>query len=204
MVERSPERPARMGRYARSMKSILQFLKDLAACRDEIARACANPTMGPVGRLPLHGFRARTEPMPSNERLMRLIASRANARARQCGMRGVPISWKEIRMRWESYGHGKCWLCTRPATTADHIIPVVRGAVHTATAIAPACRLCNEMRGRKTPEEYARDIWGMSLLALLMFARVVGPDVFHAVRRHRSLARRRWRWRKYAKRRRAW
>lgn len=41
----------------------------------------------------------------------------------------------------------RCYRCGRPATTADHIVPLAEGGSHAITNLRPACEQCNKSRG---------------------------------------------------------
>ncbi|MGH9169101.1 MAG: HNH endonuclease, partial [Acidimicrobiia bacterium] len=41
----------------------------------------------------------------------------------------------------------RCTYCPRPATTADHVVPVSRGGSHALSNLVPACGPCNTARG---------------------------------------------------------
>ncbi|MEU7773666.1 HNH endonuclease [Micromonospora taraxaci] len=46
-----------------------------------------------------------------------------------------------------------CALCRRrPATTADHILPVSRGGTNDLANMRPACAACNYSRGNRMPK----------------------------------------------------
>lgn len=42
-------------------------------------------------------------------------------------------------------GNPSCHWCGRPADTADHVVPVVRGGAHRGNLV-PACERCNKSR----------------------------------------------------------
>lgn len=43
-------------------------------------------------------------------------------------------------------GDPPCWWCGAPATTADHLLAVVRGGGNALSNVVPACRPCNSRR----------------------------------------------------------
>lgn len=57
-----------------------------------------------------------------------------------------------IAARWEMFG-GKCWICGKPATTTDHVIPLSRGGSHWPSNLRPACLSCNSSKQSKKPSE---------------------------------------------------
>lgn len=63
------------------------------------------------------------------------------ANARGPGRRG---------QRWRYYG-GKCWICTAPADTLDHVKPKSKGGPNFPSNLRPCCRLCNVAKGSMWP-----------------------------------------------------
>jgi 5-methylcytosine-specific restriction endonuclease McrA len=59
----------------------------------------------------------------------------------------APPRWKAIRRAVFATKGRLCWWCGRPATTIDHVLPVVLGGGHTPDNLVPACRRCNYSRG---------------------------------------------------------
>jgi 5-methylcytosine-specific restriction endonuclease McrA len=54
--------------------------------------------------------------------------------------------WQEIL---EKYDH-RCAYCGVPdARTMDHVVPVIKGGLHTSSNVVPACRKCNSSKGSK-------------------------------------------------------
>lgn len=53
----------------------------------------------------------------------------------------------------------RCRYCgKRKATTADHVVPESRGGATSPDNIRACCKLCNEAKADRTPEEWADDI----------------------------------------------
>lgn len=73
-------------------------------------------------------------------------------RARRAGAAGMSTI-EQIQARWNYFG-GLCWMCRRPATSMDHLIPLSRGGSNWPSNFRPACRKCNSSKGTKTPSEY--------------------------------------------------
>lgn len=46
-----------------------------------------------------------------------------------------------------AYWGGKCWMCGSPATSIDHIKPLIAGGPHILANLRPACRSCNSSKG---------------------------------------------------------
>jgi 5-methylcytosine-specific restriction endonuclease McrA len=61
-----------------------------------------------------------------------------------------PPGWRKIRQAVFAMKGTSCWWCGRPATTIDHVIPVVLGGGHDHQNLVPACRRCNYSRGAST------------------------------------------------------
>jgi hypothetical protein len=60
--------------------------------------------------------------------------------------------WARIQRRWQ----GNCAYCGDPAPAPhrEHDIPLMRGGMHEATNIVPACAICNQQKGIRTGAEY--------------------------------------------------
>lgn len=57
---------------------------------------------------------------------------------------------------------GRCAYCGRRAKTVDHVIPKSRGGQSTDANLLPCCTPCGEMKGDRTPGEWAADIAAVS------------------------------------------
>lgn len=64
-------------------------------------------------------------------------------RRRQRISNGVPWQGQEILLE---DSNGKCVYCGEPATTMDHIIPIIKGGKTVPGNIVPACRSCNSSK----------------------------------------------------------
>ena len=63
--------------------------------------------------------------------------------------------WREILLRFDNC----CAYCMRPfsedcAATQDHLTPLSRGGMHTASNIVPACINCNSQKQARTYDEF--------------------------------------------------
>ena len=47
-----------------------------------------------------------------------------------------------------------CAYCDRPATTHDHVMPILRGGTNYVGNLVPACRRCNSEKGARTVTEW--------------------------------------------------
>lgn len=79
------------------------------------------------------------------------IRARVYARKRKTGV--LPVVAREVLM--EKFG-GRCAYCPEPATTFDHIEPVVRGGKTLPGNIVPACVSCNSSKKAKPLYEWLR------------------------------------------------
>jgi 5-methylcytosine-specific restriction endonuclease McrA len=59
----------------------------------------------------------------------------------------------QLLSQWVLQGR-TCAYCPRPATTVDHLIPLVRGGTNHEGNLTPACRSCNASKGAKTVAEW--------------------------------------------------
>lgn len=58
-----------------------------------------------------------------------------------------------LRDRWMRQGM-KCVYCDSPATTVDHVLPLVRGGTNSEGNLAPCCRRCNGSKAGLTVIEW--------------------------------------------------
>jgi 5-methylcytosine-specific restriction endonuclease McrA len=80
-------------------------------------------------------------------------ANSASRRARVLGGGGshTEKQWRDLCIE---YG-GRCAYCHRvKELVRDHVIPLVLGGSNDITNIAPACRNCNQRKGRMLQEEF--------------------------------------------------
>ncbi len=66
---------------------------------------------------------------------------------RQRSMLGKFTS-EQLMARFAFYG-GRCWICGKPATTIDHVIPISKGGTNWPANLRPACRTCNARKGNR-------------------------------------------------------
>ena len=76
-------------------------------------------------------------------------ASWYRRRARKRNAVGT-ASHAQIQARIDYYG-GRCWMCGKPYEVVDHVIPLCRGGTNWPANLRPACRNCNQKKGRKLP-----------------------------------------------------
>lgn len=78
---------------------------------------------------------------------------RRKAAVRRARLAGVPrgvVTPELLVAKWE-YWAGRCWLCSGPANTWDHVKPLAQGGAHVLANLRPACRSCNSSKGRQWP-----------------------------------------------------
>lgn len=66
------------------------------------------------------------------------------------------LSWSARRALIAKWIRQKrpCAYCNQPATTIDHVIPLVRGGTSYEGNLTPACLRCNSAKGRKLISEW--------------------------------------------------
>jgi HNH endonuclease len=74
---------------------------------------------------------------------------REHAHARKRGIAPVPVVGQECLI--EEF-EGRCAYCPEPATTWDHVIPIIEGGATNPGNIVPSCRSCNSSKKK-------RDVW---------------------------------------------
>lgn len=64
--------------------------------------------------------------------------------------RGAPgkATPEQLVARWNYFG-GRCWLCFKPASQWDHVIPLAGGGTNWPSNLRPACGPCNQSKGAK-------------------------------------------------------
>lgn len=67
---------------------------------------------------------------------------------------GSTRTWRTTRAAVLKRDHHRCFYCGRPATTVDHLLPVVRGGSDQEHNLVAACTDCNGSKGDKTPAEF--------------------------------------------------
>lgn len=60
---------------------------------------------------------------------------------------------KALRDKWRAQGR-RCTYCTNPATTIDHVLPLVRGGTNHEGNLAPCCKSCNSSKSGWTVIEW--------------------------------------------------
>lgn len=77
---------------------------------------------------------------------------RALAYIRNARKRNAPgtCSSEQLAGRWELFG-GLCWMCGKPATSTDHVIPLSRGGSNWPANLRPACKPCNSFKRERMP-----------------------------------------------------
>lgn len=66
------------------------------------------------------------------------------------------IEWEHIKAQYQY----KCAYCDKVPTllTQDHVIPLSKGGLHTASNIVPACAHCNLVKGNRDVEYFLREL----------------------------------------------
>lgn len=107
------------------------------------------------------------------------MARRQHARSRKRGIDPIPI---DIQTMILEQFRGRCAYCQAPATTWDHVVPIVKGGTSEQGNVVPACQPCNsskrdrnvwewmESTGRRPSDELAHR------LIHHFVAAEVGPD----------------------------
>lgn len=63
------------------------------------------------------------------------------------------VDHKDLR-RLLNRHQGRCFYCSAPADTFDHVVPLVRGGRHTIGNLLPACRSCNSRKRHRMLVEW--------------------------------------------------
>lgn len=72
---------------------------------------------------------------------------KARRRALERGAPGLSQQQRTALLaRWKRQGR-QCWMCDRPASTVDHLVPLSRGGTNYEGNLAPACKHHNSSRG---------------------------------------------------------
>ncbi len=135
----------------RSWRLVVEFTKDRSRY-DGLAAACngcrraAPRQLSLIRETPAEYARRRyaTDPTHRAER-------RQHAHARARGVAPLPI--EGIEALTEKFG-GLCAYCPEPATTWDHIVPVVDGGRTEPGNILPACSSCNSRKKAMDVREF--------------------------------------------------
>lgn len=83
--------------------------------------------------------RYAANPLKANENTRRY-------RARKTGAATMQFTRAQLSARLEVWG-GKCWMCGAPATSVDHVKPLIAGGPHILANFRPACGSCNSAKG---------------------------------------------------------
>lgn len=69
-------------------------------------------------------------------------ARMARRRARRVSVPCVNFTPGQMTARFAFFGF-RCWMCSAPATQADHVKPISRGGSHMLANLRPSCASCN-------------------------------------------------------------
>src|SRR5689334_10421677 len=72
-------------------------------------------------------------------------AARIYASKRRSLTRGGDLTVAQVRAVFDAY-LGMCAYCPAEANTIDHVVPLSKGGLHTASNIVPACKACNSRK----------------------------------------------------------
>lgn len=78
----------------------------------------------------------------------RRVLTNQRRRARKVASQVVPMRVEHVTQKMAYWG-GKCWMCSGPADTIDHVKPLSAGGAHVLANLRPACRKCNSSKGAK-------------------------------------------------------
>ena len=139
-----PPNASRPGLRERRQK----FQEGLAYCRlcqkwlpkDNVLRGLCKPHKNETDRT-----RYATDVTYRNER-------KQHAHSRKRGIEPIPSIGQDHIL--EEF-HGKCAYCSEPATTWDHIYPIVEGGITTPSNVVPACMSCNSSKKGRNVFEWA-------------------------------------------------
>lgn len=87
---------------------------------------------------------------PHGRAVVMIVHSRT--RARRQGAQGAATP-EQVTARWEIFGN-LCYLCKKPATATDHVIPIARGGTNWPANLRPICKPCNCRKHARTLTEY--------------------------------------------------
>jgi 5-methylcytosine-specific restriction endonuclease McrA len=62
----------------------------------------------------------------------------------------IPYTHDELAARLSMFGF-RCWMCSKPATTVDHVKPLARGGYNCLSNLRPACKSCNCSKRHRWP-----------------------------------------------------
>jgi len=58
----------------------------------------------------------------------------------------IPLTVDQIAAKLAYWGN-RCWMCGSPATSLDHVKPLIAGGPHILANFRPACGRCNSSKG---------------------------------------------------------
>ncbi|MBI2154811.1 MAG: HNH endonuclease [Candidatus Rokubacteria bacterium] len=83
------------------------------------------------------------------------MARKQHAHSRKRGVAAIPLEGQKMLI--EEFD-GKCAYCGNPATTWDHVVPVIRGGRTTPSNVVPACSSCNSSKKNRDVLEWLEAI----------------------------------------------
>lgn len=94
----------------------------------------------------------RNEHPEKATRTKRAAWERRSARRRSASVAGTHSleEWESLLVEHQ----GKCFYCSNPAESRDHVIPISRGGSDSISNIVPACLRCNKRKGALTADEF--------------------------------------------------
>jgi len=84
-------------------------------------------------------IRHSRDPIRATENVRRYRALKRNAFT-------VPFTNDQLAARMAYWGY-RCWMCSGPATSLDHVKPLNKGGAHLLANFRPACARCNASKG---------------------------------------------------------
>lgn len=84
----------------------------------------------------------------ANPEKVRLMSS--DQQRRRAAARKLPFTTEQLAARLAYWGN-RCWMCSGPSRTIDHVKPIVKGGWHALMNLRPACLACNSRKGSKWP-----------------------------------------------------
>lgn len=104
--------------------------------------------------------RLRPEPTPEEvaewlakqraSELVRLRMAAAVRRSRKSNAPSIPFTSAQLSERMRYWGD-RCWMCTGPFETIDHVKPISKGGAHALMNLRPACKSCNSRKHARWP-----------------------------------------------------
>lgn len=75
----------------------------------------------------------------------RVAANSERSRAKLLGVQVIDFTFDDLRARFNMWGM-RCWMCSKPATSIDHVKPLSARGPHMLSNLRPACKLCNSSK----------------------------------------------------------